>query len=59
MAKYSVKVISVRLPDTTRTAFIKRATKFGGMSEVLREMIDAFIDNRIKITPPPLKGIYK
>ena len=54
--------ISVRLPDRTRTKFHVKAQKFGTPSEVLRELIDAFIEDRVTIQPSvnrnPLEKLY-
>ncbi len=44
--------LSVRLPDKTRTKFHAKAKKFGTPSEVLRELVDAFIEDRVTIQPP-------
>lgn len=54
--------LSVRLPDKTRIKFHAKAKKFGTPSEVLRELIDAFIDDRVVIRPSvnrnPLEKLY-
>jgi hypothetical protein len=44
--------LSVRLPDKTRIKFHAKARKFGTPSEVLRELVEAFIDDRLTIQPP-------
>jgi hypothetical protein len=44
--------LSVRLPDRMRTKFHAKAKKFGKPSEVLRELIDAFVEDRVTIQPP-------
>ena len=44
--------LSVRLPDKTRTKFHVKAKQFGTPSEVLRELVDAFIEDRVTIQPP-------
>jgi len=44
--------LTVRLRQQTHQAFRARAEKYGGISEVLRELVDAFIEDRIAITPP-------
>jgi len=38
--------------DKTRTKFHAKARKFGTPSEVLRELVDAFIEDRVTIQPP-------
>lgn len=44
--------LTVRVADRTRTKFHAKARKFGTPSEVLRELIDAFIEDRVTIQPP-------
>lgn len=44
--------LTVRVADKTRTKFHAKARKFGTPSEVLRELIDAFIEDRVTINPP-------
>jgi hypothetical protein len=43
--------LTVRVSDKTRTKFHAKAKKFGTPSEVLRELIDAFIEDRVTIQP--------
>jgi hypothetical protein len=44
--------LSVRVSDKTRLKFHSKATKHGLVSsEVLRELIDAFVEDRITIQP--------
>lgn len=42
----------VRVTDKTRTKFHTKAQKFGNPSEVLREIVEAFNDDRLTIQPP-------
>lgn len=44
--------IAVRLTPDSRSKFINLAAKYGGTSYVLRELVEAFIDNRVEIAPP-------
>ena len=44
--------LTVRVADRTRIKFHDKAKKFGTPSEVLRELVDAFIEDRIAIQPP-------
>ena len=44
--------LTVRLPQQTHAAFRTKAERYGGVSEVLRELVSAFIDNRLTVTPP-------
>ena len=50
--KQMTKFLTVRLTPTDHKAFHRKAEKFGQPSDVLRELVDAFIDDRIKIQPP-------
>ena len=53
--------LSVRVTEQTRDEFIAKATQYGLFSEVLRELIDAFVEDRITIKPPVnrnFKGLY-
>jgi hypothetical protein len=50
--KPKTSFLTVRVTDQTRTKFCDKAKQHGQPSEVLREIVDAFIDDRIKITPP-------
>ena len=49
--------LSVRLPDKTRTKFHAKARQFGTPSEVLRELIDAFVEDRVAIQPPVTRNL--
>ncbi len=51
--------LAVRVSGKTKKEFIAKAVKFGGQSTVLREMIDAFLENRLSIEPRPVKEILK
>ena len=44
--------LSVRLAPKTHTAFHKKAEQFGRPSDILRELVEAFIQDRLVITPP-------
>lgn len=44
--------LTVRVSDKTRLKFHAKAKKFGTPSEVLRELVDAFIEDRVTIQPP-------
>ena len=44
--------LTVRVADKTRIKFHAKARKFGTPSEVLRELVDAFIEDRVTIQPP-------
>ena len=40
------------MQQQTSQEFRAKATRFGGVSEVLREMIEAFLDDRLVVHPP-------
>ena len=52
MKKGSSPTVAVRVAPSLRQAFIRKAHRFGGTSEVLRELVAAFTENRISIQPP-------
>lgn len=54
-----VSFIGTRVSKDTRTKFVQKARKAEGMdqSDVLRELIHAYIENRITITPSDPKGL--
>lgn len=47
--------LTIRINSSTKAEFDKKATKYGKPSEVLREMIIAFNEGRLKIKPDPKK----
>lgn len=49
------KFLSLRVSPKTHKAFSVKASKFGGTSEVLRELVDAFIEDRVTVKPNPEK----
>lgn len=44
--------LSVRIDAQTRKKFHDKATEYGKSSDVLREIIEAFIDDRLVISKP-------
>lgn len=49
----------VRVTDETKRKFFKVTAKFGGPSDVLRELVIAFVEGRVTVSPPTLKeSIY-
>jgi predicted DNA-binding protein len=44
--------LTVRVAGSTRTKFHAKARKYGQPSSVLREIIEAFIEDRLSIIPP-------
>lgn len=44
--------VAVRLSPDVRRQFINLAARYGGTSYVLRELVEAFVENRVEIAPP-------
>lgn len=44
--------INLRVDKKTRYNFNRKAVKYGRPSDVLREIVQAFIDDRLEIKPP-------
>lgn len=51
--------IGTRIDTKVLDAFRKKAAKHGGISEVLRDLVVAFAEDRMILTPPQPKGIFK
>ena len=49
------KYLTVRVDEKTRRQFTKKAVPYGGISQVLRELVDAFNDDRLTVDPDPNK----
>jgi predicted HicB family RNase H-like nuclease len=49
------KFLNLRVSPKVHKAFSVKASKFGGTSEVLRELVDAFIEDRVTVKPNPEK----
>lgn len=47
--------ITFRVNNKTRIAFNRKAQKYGIPSDVLRELVQAFLDDRLVIQPDPKK----
>ena len=54
--------MTVRVTDTTRAKFHAKAQKVGTPSQVHREIVEAFVEDRLTIQPPvirnPLEKLY-
>lgn len=53
--KTKSKFLTVRLSRDVHQAFSVKANRFGSQSEVLRELVMAFLEDRLTIQPPPNK----
>lgn len=53
--KQKSKYVVIRVTPSTHKAFHRRAEAYGGVSDVLRELIEAFLDDRLVIQPNPKK----
>jgi predicted DNA-binding protein len=52
------QTVAVRLSPEVRRNFINLSAKYGGTSFVLRELVTAFIENRIEIEAPKLNPLF-
>jgi hypothetical protein len=54
------KFLSVRLTPADHRAFFKKSERYGNPSDLLREIVQAFIEDRLVVNPPatPKKVIY-
>lgn len=50
--KPKTSFLTVRVTDQTRIKFCDKAKQYGQPSEVLREIVDAFVEDRVKIIHP-------
>jgi hypothetical protein len=51
--------MTVRVTDKTRTKFHDKAQKIGKPSEVHREIVEAFVEDRLTIQPPVIRKLEK
>lgn len=51
-------LLAFRLTPEVKDKFKKLAPKYGGIPYVMRELVQAFVENRIEITPPK-NPLYK
>jgi len=56
MSKPLMNPVAVRLAPALHRTFTVKAAKFGGRSEVMRELIRAFCENRLTIQQPTTEG---
>lgn len=58
--KSKSKFLTVRVSPDSHKKFHTKVKKFGQPSEILREIIQAFIDDRLAIQPPvtPKETLY-
>ena len=56
MIKPMTNTVAVRLAPALHRTFTSKATKYGGRSEVMRELVKAFCENRLTIEPPKTEG---
>lgn len=47
--------LAIRLSDETKEKFRLKAQRYGRPSDILRELIEAFIEDRLVIYPPESK----
>lgn len=46
------KFLGTRVTENSHKLFNEKASRYGVPSDVLRELIDAFIEDRLQIAPP-------
>jgi hypothetical protein len=51
--------LTVRVTDKTHTKFHDKALKIGTPSEVHREIVEAFVEDRLTIQPPVIRKLEK
>jgi predicted DNA-binding protein len=51
-------LLAVRLPDEVKQQFIQLSQNYGGTAHVMRELITAFVENRVEIAAPK-NPLYK
>ena len=44
--------LTVRMLPSVHRKFRDKAARFGGVAEVIRELVEAFLDDRLVIQPP-------
>lgn len=47
--------LTLRVTQQVRTKFMRKAERYGKPSDVMRELIEAFLDERLVIRPNPRK----
>ena len=58
MKPTKTKFVGARVEPRVLSAFIKKAKPFGGTSDVVRELVTGFAEDRVTITPPQPTGIF-
>ena len=53
-----VKTVSFRIPAEVHKQFLKKADLHGGASHVAREILTAFVENRLTIAPPKKNALF-
>jgi len=49
------KFLNLRVSPKVHKAFSVKAREFGGTSEVLRELVEGFLEDRVTVKPNPEK----
>jgi hypothetical protein len=53
------KYLTIRVTPIVHKAFQRKTQEYGGVSEVLRELVIAFIEERVTVIPnPERKSLY-
>ena len=48
--------LNIRIGAELKRKFVVKASRVGGTSVVVRELLQAFVENRVTLTPPTLEG---
>lgn len=52
--------LGARVSEEVRVKFLQKSAKYGGASAVIRELIHAFVENRLTVKPAkPPKELFK
>lgn len=59
-SSHATVIMSVRVPHKTRDKFYKLSAKYGKPSDVMKELVEGFIDGRVTIQKPekPMEKLY-
>lgn len=52
MTQLKTKILAVRVTPAFKQDFINKAKKYGDPSDIHRELIEAFVEDRIKVKQP-------
>jgi len=53
------ETLTIRVPKGTKELFYSKTEKYGGHTKVLRELVDAFNQDRLIVKPNRNTGLHK